>query len=259
MSLSRKLGQHVGAAVLAAAALVGTPATAEASFLAPGAFVGSEFVLGPTSPGKWGGATMGSPGGTVTWSLMATGTSCAADFSGCVITALADFMPGGFLTQIQAAFSAWSAVANIQFVQVADDGAPFNAATTSGAIRLGGHVFDGSGGTLAHGFYPPSNGLTAAGDIHFDIGDSWKIGFGGPGFDIFQVAAHEIGHAIGLDHSAVAGSLMNPFYSEAFAGPQTDDIGGAQFIYGNAIPEPGTLVILGIALAATAASRRKRL
>ncbi len=258
MSLSRKLRQHVGAAVFAAVAVIGTPSTAEA-YLAPGSLLGSEFGVGPTTPGKWGGAAMGTPGGTVTWSLMATGTSCAAESVGCVITALADFMPGGYLAQIQAAFSAWSAVANIQFMQVADDGAAFDAATTSGDIRLGGHVFDGPSGTLAHAFYPPANGFTAAGDIHFDIADTWKIGFGGSGFDIFQVAAHEIGHAIGLDHTGVAGSLLNPFYSEAFAGPQADDIAGAQFIYGAplGVPEPGTLVLVGLALTLTASMRRR--
>ena len=36
----------------------------------------SAYVLGPTSPGKWGAAGMGTPGGVVTWSLMPTGTSC---------------------------------------------------------------------------------------------------------------------------------------------------------------------------------------
>jgi len=258
MSLGLNLRNRAVVAALAAAVLIGAPATAGASYLAPGSLVHSDFVLGPTSPGKWGAPAMGTPGGTVTWSLMATGTSCAAEGGGCVITALADFMPGGYLAQIQAAFAAWSAAANIQFMQVADDGAAFNAPTTSGDIRLGGHVFDGAGGTLAHGFYPPANGTTAAGDIHFDIADTWKIGFGGPGFSIFQVAAHEIGHAIGLDHTGVAGSLMNPFYTEAFAGPQADDIAGAQFIYGAAVPEPGTLALVGLALTLTAVVRRRR-
>ena len=119
---------------------------------------------------------------------------------------------------------------------------------------------DGAGGTLAHGYYPPANGLTAAGDIHFDIGDTWKLGFGGGGFDIFQVAAHEIGHAIGLDHTAVPASLMNPFYTEVFAGPQADDIAGAVFIYGAAVstPEGGsTLLLFGIIGMALAPLRRR--
>lgn len=222
----------------------------------------SAFVLAPTTPGKWGPAAMGT-GATVTYSYMATGTSCAADFAGCTITALGDFMPAGYQAQIAAAFAAWSAVANITFQLVADDGAAFNAATTSGDIRLGGHTFDGVNGTLAHGFFPPANGNTAAGDIHFDIAETWDAGLTGAGFSIFQVAAHEIGHAIGLDHTGVANSLMNPFYTEAFFGPQTDDIAGAQFIYGRAIetnptPEPMSLALVGFALAAAAGVRRRK-
>lgn len=250
MSIAKCAVRHLGAAVIVAATLLGSAGGAEA------------FVLGPTTPGKWGGATMGTPGGTVTWSLMPTGTSCADEFVGCTITSFADFMPVGYLTAVQAAFDSWSAVANIQFMQVADDGAAFNGPTSAGDIRLGGHTMDGPSGTLAHGFYPPVNGSTAAGDIHFDVTDTWKIGSGGPGFNLFQVLAHELGHALGLDHTAVPGSLMNPFYSEAFTGPQADDIAGMQFIYGapvtTEVPEPAGLAMLGFALAATVAGRRRQ-
>ncbi len=221
----------------------------------------SAFVLGGTVPGKWGPPVMGT-GATVTWSLMGTGTSCAAEFAGCTITSFADFMPAGYLTQVSNAFAAWSAVANITFVQVADDGAAFNAATASGDIRLGGHTFDGASGILAHGFYPPVNGNSAAGDIHFDIDETWALSFADPGFSIFQVLAHEIGHAIGLDHTGVPSSLMNPFYSEAFTGPQADDIAGAQFIYGPPIvvevPEPPVLALLGLSLIGLGLSKRRK-
>lgn len=218
------------------------------------------FVLGPTTPGKWGSPVFGT-GATVTWSLMPTGTSTSGEAPG-TMSHLGDFMPVGYLAEIQAAFNAWSAVADLTFIQVADDGSAFNAPGSAGDIRIGGHVFDGGGGTLAHGYYPPVNGNTAAGDIHFDVGDVWKIGFGGPGFSIFQVMAHELGHALGLAHTGVANSLMNPFYTETFSGPQADDIAGMQFIYGRAqtrVSDDGSIVmVLGVTLAAFVAIRRRR-
>lgn len=223
--------------------------------------VASAFVLGPTTPGKWGAPGMGSPGGIVTWSLMPTGTSCVAEVAGCSVTALAGFMPSGFLSVVQAAFGAWSAVANISFSQIADNGLAFNAATASGDIRLGGHVFDGPSGTLAHGFYPPVNGNTAAGDIHFDIAETWVLSLPEAGFDLFNVLTHEIGHAIGLDHTLVAGSLMNASYSELFSGPQADDIAGAQFIYGAAlpteVPAPASALVFVFGLAGLGWARRQ--
>lgn len=220
----------------------------------------SAFVLGPTLPGKWGSPVMGT-GATVTWSLMPTGTSCATDGGG-TCTAFADVLPAGWLGAVTSAFDAWSAVADITFIQVADDGAAFNAPTSSGDIRLGLHALDGASGVLAHGYYPPVNGGSAAGDIHFDIAELWKVGFGGPGYDIAQVLAHEIGHAIGLAHSDVASSLMGSFYTEAFAGLQADDIAGAQFIYGPAIqrvPEPSALALLGVALLSVTLLRRGKM
>ena len=256
----RKTGKFAIFAVLVATMAFSLPAYA--TTVAPDSVQSGDFVLGPTTPGKWGPPVFGT-GASVTWSLMPTGTSCAGEAAGCSITALSSFMPAGFLTQIQNAFAAWAAVANLTFTQIADDGAPEGGATASGDIRLGGHFFDGAGGTLAHGFYPPSNGGTFAGDIHFDTGDTWKIGFGGAGFDIFQVAAHEIGHALGLDHTAVPGSLMNPFYSEAFSGPQADDIAGMVFIYGPKqttpppAPEPASFILLGVSLLGLAVASRK--
>jgi hypothetical protein len=206
---------------------------------------------------KWGDPELGTPGGVVTYSFMPTGPSYRDECPdpGCTdeIKALSTFMPSGFEAEIKRAFDAWSAVANIQFQLVTDSGDAFNNTGARGNIRFGGHIFDGPSNVLAHGYFPQDGAPSYAGDIHFDIEDTWKIGFGGDGFDIFQVTAHEIGHAIGLDHTRIANSLMNPYYTESISGPQPNDIAGAQYIYGKAaiVPTPGLLVpMLGAGIAA---------
>lgn len=52
--------------------------------------------------------------------------------------------------------------------------------------------------------------------------------------DLFQIAAHEIGHALGLNHTKVRGAVMEPYYKyKADFKLMKDDIEGIQFLYGS--------------------------
>ncbi|XP_055346282.1 stromelysin-3-like [Paramacrobiotus metropolitanus] len=90
-----------------------------------------------------------------------------------------------------------------------------------------GDPFDGPGKTLAHAYFPQYGG-----DAHFDESESWTTGRYGT--NLFQVAAHEFGHSLGLSHSNVRSSLMAPFYRGYDDNLQLDpdDIAAIQDIYG---------------------------
>jgi hypothetical protein len=99
-------------------------------------------------------------------------------------------------------------------------------------------AFDGQGNVLAHGFFPPPNLDVFAGDVHFDDSEDWTLDTRSDGsqpIDLVTVAAHEIGHALGLNHTTVSNSLMNSNYTGSHRFLGQDDIDGIRSIYGNPI------------------------
>ncbi|XP_037667369.1 matrix metalloproteinase-9 [Choloepus didactylus] len=79
--------------------------------------------------------------------------------------------------------------------------------------------------------------LWCATTSNFDTDKKW--GFcPDQGYSLFLVAAHEFGHALGLDHSSVPEALMYPMYRFTEGPPlHEDDVKGIRHLYGPG-PEP---------------------
>ena len=100
-----------------------------------------------------------------------------------------------------------------------------------------GDPFDGPGDVLAHASYPnPYNDRQVF--LHFDDDERW-VNSESRNIDLLTVAAHEIGHTLGLDHSSDPDALMYAAYSGPHRFLSEDDIAGAQSLYGLASsPQP---------------------
>jgi len=171
---------------------------------------------------KWGSGAGGDSGGQVTWSFATT--------SGAMFGFDAAISDPAFQSLIRAAFAAWEAVLDIDFVEVADSGAS--------NIRLGWDAIDGAYnmvGQQAYTYYDNASGFDtyAAGEIRFDTAEAWSTDRNATAMNFYAVALHEIGHAIGIEHSHDPNTIM---YFET--GGATDltasDIAAGRAVYGDA-------------------------
>jgi len=129
-------------------------------------------------------------------------------------------------------FDTWSAVCGVTFVEVSDDGADWEQAPGAlgarGDIRFVSFEIDGPYSVLAYATYPNY------GDIALDRDENWAAPDNDYRF-LRNVVLHELGHTLGLKHTLPQNGtkLMEAYYTDAFVGPQDDDIRGAVRYYGD--------------------------
>ncbi len=201
------------------------------------------------------------PSVPVTWSGTNTLGSGGANDIRVIIDALHG--NGAFDAAVQRAFATWAAAANLQFIQVPDQGGDFGTATYPD-IRIGAFSFSAGDLAGAAGFGPPGDDLNypdaLSGDIAFNDmnafnidpgneGDALQTGTGGQYVnDIEGLLLHELGHTLGIGHSTVSDAVMCGYVSAAFDGSncdyahvnrvlEPDDLNAIRNIYGPA-PAP---------------------
>ena len=138
---------------------------------------------------------------------------------------------------VRRAFALWAQQTPLVFTEAADSSTADIVIGWAVGDHGDGDPFDGPGDVLAHASFPNpyDNGQVF---LHFDDDERW-VDSETRDVDLMTVAAHEIGHTLGLAHSNDPNALMFPSYSGPRRFLSEDDVAGAQAIYGVAsAPEP---------------------
>ncbi|MDR3635772.1 MAG: matrixin family metalloprotease [Isosphaeraceae bacterium] len=170
----------------------------------------------------------------VTYSFMPDGTSIGGVSSNLFSTLNAYSSTATWEGLFAKAAASWENVANVNLVQVSDDGSPSDSgsyqqgAPNFGDIRIGAMPL--AGGLLAETFMPPqANGGSDAGDIILNSNVNWSPS---TGYDLLTVALHELGHTMSLGESSVTTAVMYQYYEGVRQTLTSDDIAGVDSAFG---------------------------
>jgi hypothetical protein len=138
---------------------------------------------------------------------------------------------------IRRAFALWADQTDLTFTEVADNSTADIVVGWAVGDHGDGDPFDGPGDVLAHASFPnPYDNSQVF--LHFDDDERW-VDSETRNVDLLTVAAHEIGHTLGLAHSSDPDALMFASYSGPRRFLSQDDIAGVQEIYGvGRAPDP---------------------
>ncbi|QEH34284.1 Matrixin [Aquisphaera giovannonii] len=188
------------------------------------------LVLYSTLGAKWPYASR------ITYSFVPDGANIGGYSNSLFATLNAKYPTATWQLQFQKAASVWQAVAGINLCQVGDDGSALGVDGNQqgdprfGDIRISA-VPQGSGTLAVCLTPPPVNGGTDAGDIILNSTSNWGIN---TSYDLETVAIHELGHALGLGHSAIQAACLYAYYNGGKQSLNTDDVSGIQSIWGPA-------------------------
>lgn len=141
------------------------------------------------------------------------------------------FSQQDYLAAVNEAFKYWTDICGLKTTYSANS-------RTANIVMASGRI-DRPGGTLAWSELPCGASPTTQLKQMYDTSESWVIAEDpAPNqIDFVRVAAHEIGHAIGLPHIA-NGNLLAPMYNPRVRRPQAGDIQEAVSRYGPSTSTP---------------------
>ena len=154
-------------------------------------------------------------------------------------------------SEILRAFAQWASHLNVTFSRTTVAGLARTIALEFVSGAHGDSYPFSAPSMLAHTFYPvPVNSEPIAGDTHFNADETWHVGSDN---DIYTVALHEAGHALGLTHSDNPGDVMYPYYHRGLS-LSANDIGAALELYPAAGTPPVSIISTAVPVTTSTSS-----